>query len=96
MGETLHNIKDVDLLLKIAFDLGIEVPSVIYSVPEVKEILAEDYKDASSVFEDAYKKLEAEPDIAITMTSAALDKIIRDLCSDKNPCNKNDTFYMLN
>ena len=95
LGETLHNIRDVDLLLKIAFDLGIEVPSVIYSVPEVKEILAENYKDASSVFEDAYKKLETEPDIAITMASAALERIIRDLCADKNPCKKSDTLYEL-
>lgn len=95
LGATLYGIKDTELLLKIAFDLGVEVPSVIYAVPEVKNILAEDYKDANSVFEDAYKKLEVEPDIAITMASSALERIIRDLCSDTNPCKRGATLYDL-
>jgi len=95
LGETLHHIKDVDLLLKIAFDLGIEVPTVIYAVPEVKTILAANYTDANSTYEDAYKKLESEPDIAITLASATLERIIRDLCIDTNPCARGDTLYDL-
>ncbi|MDR3208724.1 MAG: abortive infection family protein [Rickettsiales bacterium] len=95
LGETLNGIKDIDLLLKIAFDLGLEVPSVIYTIPEVKTILAADYTDASSVFDDAYKKLESEPDIAITMASAALERIIRDICKDIAPCKKGDTLHDL-
>ena len=95
LGETLHRINDTDLLLKIAFDLGVEVPSVIYTVPEVKEILMENYTQANAIFEEAYKKLMSEPDIAITMASAALEKIIRDICADTNPCARGDTLYDL-
>ena len=29
------------------------------------------------------------------MASAALERIIRDLCADKNPCKKSDTLYEL-
>lgn len=95
LAETLHKIRDVDLLLKIAFDLGIEVPSVIYGVPEIKEILETDYKNVYKTFEDAYKKLESEPDISISLTCATLEHLIRDLCKNTNPCAKGDTLYDL-
>lgn len=95
LAETLHKIRDVDLLLKIAFDLGIEVPSVIYGVPEIKEILETDYKNVHKTFEEAYKKLESEPDISISLTCASLEHLIRELCNDTNPCAKSDTLYDL-
>lgn len=95
LSETLHQIKDIELLLQIAFDLGIEVPSVIYGVPEVKTILADSYKNVFQVFEEAYKKLESEPDIAISIANASLERLIRELCIDTNQCKKGDSLYDL-
>ena len=79
LSETLHQIKDIELLLQIAFDLGIEVPSVIYGVPEVKTILADSYKNVFQVFEEVYKKLESETAISIRIAKASLQRLIREL-----------------
>ena len=48
------------------------------------------YKNVHKTFEEAYKKLESEPDISISLTCAALEHLIRELCNDTNPCAKGD------
>ena len=41
LSSTLFGIKDDELILKIALDVGVEVPDLIYSIPEIKGILFE-------------------------------------------------------
>ena len=93
--ETLANIKDDELLLKIAIDLGLQVPSVIYGIPEIKGILADRYQDASRTFDRAYEKIVTEPDVAIEMANSALESIVKKINSDLDvpTFDKNDTLY---
>lgn len=74
---TLEGIKDDELIIKIAIDLGLSVPEIIYGVPEIKGILADRYEDASSTFEAAYQKVSVEPKISVVMANSALESIIK-------------------
>ncbi len=97
LTETLHNIKDNELLFKIAIDLGIEIPNVIYGVPLIEKILYDRYEDAHIVFKDSLKKVYEEPDVAILMANSALEAIIKKICQDERikSCSKNHTTYNL-
>lgn len=94
---TLEGIKDDELIIKIAIDLGLSVPEIIYGVPEIKGILADRYEDASSTFEAAYQKVSVEPKISVVMANSALESIIKKICKDGNlkNCDSNDTLYKL-
>ena len=90
--KTLDNLND-ETLFKIAVDLNIEIPELIYSVAEIKGILAIKYEDAGKIFEKACKKIYSEPETAISMANSALELIIKRICTDnklKN-CNPKDT-----
>ena len=50
-----------ELLFKIAVDMGVQIPSIIYAVPEIISLTANDYKDVHSVFENAFKKIYDDP-----------------------------------
>ena len=94
---TLHNIKDDELLFKIAVDMGVEVPDLIYSIPEIKGILSSGYEKAAGTFENAYRKVSEEPATAICCANSALESIIKHICEDETiaDCNPNDTLYDL-
>ncbi len=47
---TLHNMDD-ELLFKIAVDFGVEIPNIIYAVPEIISYKSTDYKDVNLIFE---------------------------------------------
>lgn len=94
---TLSNIQDEEILMKMAIDLGIETPDTIPAVVEIKEILTNDYKDASRAFQKAHKNIYEDPSIAIVCANSALESIIKKICQDKElmSCNSKDTLYKL-
>ena len=93
---TLDTMND-DLLFQIALDLNLEIPNLIYSIAEIKGVLAEKYEDASSTFEKAYNNIYSDPSTSIIMANSALELIIKKICSDQklNRCKKTDTLYKL-
>lgn len=94
---TLSSIRNEKLLFQIAVDLGIEVPGLIYSVAEIKGLLADNYTRASEIFENAYKHIHEDPADAIEKANTALESIIKKICENTNvaSCNKKDTLYKL-
>ncbi len=97
LSNTLHNIKDDELLLKIAVDMEIEIPELIYSIPEIKGILYSGYPGVAKTFENALKKVSSEPATAICCANSALESIIKHICEDESiaSCNPNNTLYDL-
>lgn len=94
---TLSGIKDDELLFKIAVDLGIEIPDLVYSIPEIKGILSSDYHTAAATFENALKKVIEEPNTSICAANSALESIIKHICEDPSiqSCDQKDTLYRL-
>jgi len=93
---TLDSMDD-ELLFKIAVDLNIEVPGLVYSVAEIKGVLSQKYEDVGRTFERAHEKIYSEPSTAIIMANSALERIIKKICSDSSidRCNSKDTLYKL-
>ena len=93
---TLH-LFNPEVVLKMAIDLGIRIPDIIYSIPEIKGIMSDNYQQAFKTFEEAYKKVDSEPQVSITMANAALESIIKHICEDPglSKCNSKDTLYKL-
>ena len=93
---TLDSMDD-ELLFKIAVDLNIEIPGMIYSVAEIKGVLSRKYEDVGRTFEKAHEKIYSEPSMAIIMANSALERIIKKICSDHSidGCNSKDTLYKL-
>jgi len=94
---TLFGIKDDELIFKIAVDIGIEIPGLIYSIPEIKGILVSDYEVAHVTFENALKKVIDEPNTSICCANSALESIIKHICEDESiaSCNQKNTLYDL-
>ena len=97
LKKTLHEIKDDELLFKIAIDMGLEIPGLVYSIPEIKGILAEDYKTAATTFENALRKVYEEPATSICAANSALESIIKHICADDSikTCNPRATLFEL-
>lgn len=79
---TLSGIDD-ETLLKIAIDLEIETPDFLPSIPIFKNELKSSYKTASKTFELACRKVESEPNIAITLANSALESVIKEILKDE-------------
>lgn len=94
---TLANIEDDETLFKIAVSLGIEIPDLIFAIPEIKGILASDYEAAHITFENALKKVASEPSVSICCANSALESIIKHICKDRSiaECKQGDTLYKL-
>jgi len=97
LSKTLRGIDDDELLFRIAVDLGIEVPGLIYSIPKIKGIIASGYETAANTFENALKKVSDEPATSVCCANSALESIIKHICEDGSikKCNPNDTLYNL-
>lgn len=97
LSATLRDIEDDELLFRIAIDLGIEVPGLVYSIPEIKGILANGYETAAATFENALKKVSDEPATSVCCANSALESIIKHICQDSSMsyCNPKDTLYNL-
>lgn len=94
---TLREIEDDELLFKIAVNMGIEVPDLIYSIPEIKGILSSSYETAAATFENAMKTVSDDPATSVCCANSALESIVKHICQDDSitSCNPNDTLYDL-
>lgn len=81
LDKTIQDIDD-ETLLKIAIDLGIETPDFIPSIPTFKNEIKASYKTAGKIFEKACKKVEDDPENAISLANSALESIIREFLKD--------------
>lgn len=79
---TLNKMDD-ELLFKIAVDLGLDIPDMIYAVPEIISLKSSDYKDVGISFEEAYKKIYVDPSHSIALSQAALETVIKRICNDE-------------
>ena len=79
---TLHNMDD-ELLFKIAVDFGVEIPNIIYAVPEIISYKSTDYKDVNLIFEEAFKKVYEDPSHSIALANSALETVIKKICQDE-------------
>ena len=82
LKQTLHCIKDTDLLLKIAVDLGIETPGFIPVVTSFKVSLETSYSAAYTSFEKANKLIEIDPNQSIGLANSTLESIIKHILDD--------------
>lgn len=82
LDSTLSNIDD-ETLLKIAIDLEIDTPDFIPCIPTFKNELKSSYKTAGKTFELAYRKVDSEPSLAVTLANAALESIIKEILKDE-------------
>jgi hypothetical protein len=97
LTKTLNNI-DGETLLKIAIDLGVDTPDFIPSIPIFRNAIKAEYPSASATFENAFKKIESEPGIAIGLANSALESIIKEILKDERITSKiksNKTLYDL-
>lgn len=95
---TLHGIKDNDLLLQMAVDLGVETPDFIPSVATFRNEIKAEYKTASATFEKAFKEIETHPDVAIGLANSALESVVKEILKDTRittEWKQNDTLYEL-
>ncbi len=79
--KTLNKVDD-ELLMKMAIDLGIETPTFLPSVPIFRNILKDEYKTASQMFEEAFKSVEQRPDEAVRLANSALESIIKKILGE--------------
>lgn len=96
--ETLTNISDNELIIKIAMDLWIETPWFIPTVPEIKNELKEENKNIHDTFMKAFKSVSDSPDDAIGFANSALESIIKTILQDNRieiEKDKKDTLYKL-
>ncbi|MBE8712884.1 abortive infection family protein [Sphingobacterium hungaricum] len=94
---TLNNI-DGDTLIKIAIDLGVNTPDFIPSIPTFRNDIKVNHHSASATFENAFKKIESEPSLAIGLANSALESIIKEILKDERIASKiksNKTLYDL-
>jgi hypothetical protein len=83
LNQTLHNIKESELLLKIAIDIGIETLDFIPSIPVFKNKLKISYSIAFDSFSKAVKECKESPSLAIGAANATLETIIKHILEDK-------------
>lgn len=97
LTDTLTKIEDDEIIFKIAIDMGIEVPGLIFAIPEIRGILASEYKMAYATFENALKKVSSEPNTSICCANSALESIIKHICEHATikACKPKDTLYDL-
>lgn len=89
IAATLHRM-DKEILLRIAIELGVETPDFIPSIPTFRNEIKVDYITASAVFENAFKKVESEPNIAIGLANSALESIIKEILKDERISSKTE------
>jgi hypothetical protein len=89
---TLRNMEH-ELLFKIAVDLGIKIPGLIYSVATITGIT----QPTRQSFEKACKEVYENPAHAVILANSALESLIKDICADERikDCNQSGTQQQL-
>lgn len=85
-----------DTLFRIAVDIGVQIPNIIYAVPEIISITADNYQDIHAVLEHAFKQVHEDPSHSIALATSALETIIKRILENINiTYNRKDTLYKL-
>ncbi len=93
--KTLNHMDD-DTLFRVAVDMGVQIPNIIYAVPQIIDIAADNYKDVHTVLENAFKKVNEDPSHSIALANSALETIIKIILEDINPdYNRKHSLYKL-
>lgn len=72
-----------DILLKIAFDLGLDTPGYLPVIAErFKTVLSKNNKNARDVFSDAIMNVYSNPEDSVLDASSALDGLLKLILSD--------------
>lgn len=77
------NSMDGRTLLQIAVDLSVDTPDFIPSIPTFKNEIKSDYSTAYDSFQKAYKLIERDPGLAVTLANAALEIVIKEILRDE-------------
>ena len=96
--ETLYTIVDIEILIKIALDLGLDVPGTIPSIPIFRNTIKNEFPTTEAIFVKAYKHIESEPDTAIGLANSTLESLIKEILKDKRIAvewKETDTLYSL-
>ncbi len=64
-------------------DFGVEIPNIIYAVPEIISYKSTDYKDVNLIFDEAFKKVYEDPSHSIALANSALETVIKRICQDE-------------
>lgn len=97
LNTTLHEMP-MELVLQIAIDMWIETPDFIPCIPTFRNDLKENYKTAFDSFDKAFKQVEQNPDLAVTLANSTLESIIKHIMQEdwiKTKINNNKTLYDL-
>lgn len=97
LTDTIHSMP-VDILLKVAIDLGVDTPDFIPSIPTFKNVLKSDYKVVHDIFTRACKQIDSSPSTAIGLANSALESIIKEILKDERISSKlkgGETLYKL-
>jgi hypothetical protein len=86
LKKTLQNIND-EKLIKIAVDLEIETPDFIPSIPHFKNEIKSSYQTAAKTFELAFRKVYAEPNIAVSLANSALESVMKEILQSERITN---------
>ncbi len=98
MNRTLHQIKDGEIILKIAIDLGIDTPDFIPSIPVFKNKLKISYEIALHSFENSIKQVDVDPSTSIGLANTTLESILKHILENSKTNTKwkeGDTAYKL-
>ena len=96
IADTLSQLEH-ELLFKIAIDLGVSIPRLIYSVPVITGLIESNYVSAYDSFEKALKSLYSDPDMAVGLANSALESIVSEMLlnRDKKDLVAKNTLYDL-
>ena len=95
LNETLHNIVDLEIIIKMAIDLGINTPDFIPAIPLIKNNLKDNYSQAFDIFQKALNQIEENPDLAIGSANSTLESIIKYIIEDSKIVIDYDPKYTL-
>lgn len=87
-----------ELLIRMALDLGIDVPGFIPSIPMFRNTIKPVFPTADATFAKAYRYVETEPDTSIGHANSVLESIIKSILKDERITTKwkeNDALYSL-
>ena len=82
LGETLHSI-DNETLIRIALDLGLEVPSFISATSRYIRVLKNSNQNAAKAFEQAVKDVYDSPASSVALANSTLESMLKTIAGDQ-------------
>lgn len=83
LGRTLAGMPN-EILIKMAIDLGVDMPGLLPCIPIVKNILRESNENAFSTFERAVKEVYEHPDQSVALAASTLEGLFKAMLQDSS------------